>query len=63
MGLGKDDKTLTLTTEYQAYEKDVPVYLQLDMNKYEKGDYKINIEIKDLFNDNMVDSQTILRWK
>ena len=63
MGLGKDEKTLTLTTEYQAYEKDVPVYLQLDMNKYEKGDYKINIEIKDLFNDNMVNSQTILRWK
>ena len=63
LGLGKDEKTLTLTTEYQSYEKDVPVYLQLDMSKYEKGDYKISIEIKDLFNDSVVNSQTILRWK
>ena len=63
VGLGEDEKTLTLTTEYQSYEKDTPVYLQLDMSKYEKGDYKINIEIEDLLNEKVVNSQIILRWK
>ncbi|MGB5528915.1 MAG: GWxTD domain-containing protein [Ignavibacteriaceae bacterium] len=63
IGLGDSENTLTLTTEYQSYERDTPVYLQLDMSKYEKGDYKINIEIKDLLDESVVSSQTILRWK
>ena len=63
IGLGDTESTLTLTTEYQSYEKDTPVYLQLDMSKYEKGDYKIKIEIKDLLDDSAVHSETILRWK
>jgi len=63
IGLGADENTLTLTTEYQSYEKDTPVYLQLDMSKYEKGNYKINIEIKDLTIGSVVNSQTILKWQ
>ena len=63
IGLGEDENTLTLTTEYQSYDKDTPVYLQLDMSKYEKGDYKINIEIEDLAVGSVVNSQTLLRWK
>jgi len=63
IGLGDSENRLTLTTDYQSYERDTPVYLQLDMSKYEKGDYKINIEIKDLLNDSVVSSQTILKWK
>ena len=63
IGLGDSENTLTLTTEYQSYERDTPVYLQFDMSKYEKGDYKINIEIKDLLNESVVSSKTILKWK
>ncbi|MEJ2102957.1 MAG: GWxTD domain-containing protein [Ignavibacteriaceae bacterium] len=63
IGLGADENTLTLTTEYQSYKKDTPVYLQLDMSKYEKGDYKINVEIEDITNGNVVNSQTTLRWQ
>ncbi|MCW9096427.1 MAG: hypothetical protein OQJ93_03480, partial [Ignavibacteriaceae bacterium] len=63
IGLGEAENTLTLTTEYQSYEKDTPVYLQLDMSKYEKGKYKINIEIEDLAVGSVVNSQTLLRWK
>ena len=63
IGLGKDENRLTLTNEYQSYEKNSPVYLQLDMSKYEKGNYKINIEIEDLQNGSLVNSQTILKWQ
>ena len=62
IGLGGDENTLTLTTKYQSYEKNTPIYLQLDMSKYEKGNYRINIEIQDLKNGSVVNSQTILRW-
>ena len=63
IGLRPDENTLTLTTDYQSYEKDTPVYLQLDMSKYEKGNYKINIEIEDVNSGSVVNSNTMLRWQ
>ena len=63
IGLGDKEEVLTLETKYQSFEKNSPVYLQLDMSKYEKGDYNINIEIEDLSTGDVASSQTILRWK
>ncbi|MCK7529461.1 MAG: hypothetical protein MZV64_73870 [Ignavibacteriales bacterium] len=63
IGLGDKEEVLTPETKYQSFEKNSPVYLQLDMSKYEKGDYNINIEIEDLLTGDVASSQTILRWK
>jgi len=63
IGLSDKEEVLTLETKYQSFEKNSPVYLQLDMSKYEKGDYNINIEIEDLSTGDVASSQTILRWK
>ncbi len=63
IGLNQNENKITLSTEYQTYENNTPVYLQLDMSKYEKGEYNLNIEIEDLISGREASSQTILRWK
>lgn len=62
-GLGEGEKQITISTKYQSYEKDAPVYLQLDMSNYEKGIYNLNIEIEDIIVGSKANSQTVLKWK
>ena len=62
-GLGNEDDIITLKTDYQSFEKNVPVYLQLDMNKYQKGDYIITITIEDNLNGSIISTNTVLKWR
>jgi len=39
-------KKIILTTKYQVIEKDPQIYFQLDMNKYEEGEYLMELFIK-----------------
>ena len=47
-GLDKEGKKVALTSKYQTREKDPQMYLQLDMSKYEPGEYVITVSVKDL---------------
>ncbi len=40
-------KKIILTSKYQVIEKDPQIYFQLDMNKYEEGEYLMELFIKD----------------
>jgi GWxTD domain-containing protein len=62
-GIGKEDDKVTLTTNYQSFNRDTQVYLQLDMGKYEKGNYIVRIIIEDKLSDNIVSEKTLLRWR
>ncbi len=59
---GKEDR-LTLTTNYKSLERSVPLYFQLDMSKYESGEYILQIEIEDLQSEEVVTTKTHLRWR
>ncbi len=47
-GLGGADK-ITLTSNYQTFETDPQIFLQIDMGEYEPGNYKITLLVKDNF--------------
>jgi GWxTD domain-containing protein len=61
-GSGTDDQ-ITLKTNYQSFEKNAQVYLQIDMNAYVPGDYIINVTVEDKLTGNESSSETILRWR
>jgi GWxTD domain-containing protein len=61
-GSGTDDQ-ITLSTNYQSFEKNAQVYLQIDMNTYIPGDYIINVTIEDKLTGEEASSETILRWR
>lgn len=63
LGFGSDEDKLTLTTNYKSFKKDVPVYLQIDMSKYNKGDYVLTVEVEDLHNKKIASTETLLRWR
>jgi GWxTD domain-containing protein len=62
-GIGDEDDKVTLTTNYQSFNKDTQVYLQLDMGNYEKGNYIVRIIIEDKLSDKTVSEETVLRWR
>lgn len=61
-GSGSNDE-VTLTTDYQSFNKNTPVYLQLDMNGYQPGDYIITVTIEDKVADKETSSNTLLKWR
>ncbi len=63
LGFGSEEDKLTLTTNYQSFKKDVPVYFQIDLSKYSKGDYMLSVEVEDLQNKESVSAGTLLRWR
>ena len=63
LGFSSDEDKLTLTTNYKSFKKDVPVYLQIDMSKYNKGDYILTVEVEDLHNKKTANAETLLRWR
>jgi len=62
-GIGDEDDMVTLTTNYQSFNKDTQVYLQLDMGNYEKGNYIVRIIIEDNLSDKSVSEETLIRWR
>ncbi len=63
VGLDKEGKKISLTSKYQTQEKDPQMYLQLDMSKYERGEYVITVTIKDIVTGKEVSSQTEINWQ
>ncbi len=62
VGIDSKGKKITLTTKYQTNESDPQIYLQLDMNKYNSGNYIITISVKDNLTGNEAGSQTEIIW-
>jgi GWxTD domain-containing protein len=54
---------ITLITNYQAFENNAQVYLQIDMNSYLPGDYIVNVTVEDKRTGEEASSETILRWR
>ncbi|MCX6169674.1 MAG: GWxTD domain-containing protein [Ignavibacteriales bacterium] len=63
VGLDKEGKKVALTSKYQTQEKDPQMYLQLDMSKYEPGEYLITVSIKENATGKEVSSQTEINWQ
>jgi len=63
VGLDKEGKKVSLTSKYQTQEKDPQMYLQLDMTKYELGEYVITVTIKDNVTGKETNNQTEVNWK
>lgn len=54
---------VTLTTAYQSFKKNTPVYLQLDMSSYPPGDYIITVTVDDKLAGREASSETLLKWR
>lgn len=63
VGLDKEGKKVSLTSKYQTQGKDPQMYLQLDMSKYEPGEYVVTVSIKDNATGKEVSSQTEINWQ
>ncbi|MDP2036442.1 MAG: hypothetical protein Q8L04_03600, partial [Ignavibacteria bacterium] len=58
---GKGNK-VTLTSNYQTEEQDPQMYLQLDMSKYDAGNYLVTVTIKDKNSGKTTSASTELQW-
>jgi hypothetical protein len=63
LGFGSEEDGILLSTKYQSFNRDIPVYFQIDMSKYTKGDYKLSIEVEDLESGKRVRNDTMLKWR
>lgn len=61
--LGKNQQQVTLTTKYQFHDKNPQVYFQLDMNKYDPGNYLLTVRIKDNITGKEVEHNAGFIWK
>ena len=62
-GIGNEDKEIILTSNYQVAEKDPQIYFQLDMNKYEAGEYLLELLIIDKNSGAEVKTVNFFTWK
>ena len=58
-----NEDEVTLTTNYQSFEKNTQVYLQLDMSGYQPGDYIVTVTIEDKLAGTKASSETLLKWR
>jgi len=63
VGIDKEGNKVSLTSRYQTQEKDPQMYLQLDMSKYEPGEYLITVSIKDIVTGKGTSNQTEINWQ
>ncbi len=63
VGLDKKGEKVSLTSKYQTREKDPQMYLQLDMSKYEPGEYVLTVTIKDKVTGKEVSGGTEIKWE
>jgi len=62
LGIGKDEKKISLTSNYQTPEKDSQIYIQLDLSKYPAGKYLIVVSVKNNLNGNAIETRAVLNW-
>ncbi|MDP3582838.1 MAG: hypothetical protein Q8S39_12965, partial [Ignavibacteria bacterium] len=62
VGLDGKGNKVTLTSNYQTEEQDPQMYLQLDMSKYDAGNYLVTISIKDKNSGKTISASTELQW-
>ncbi len=63
IGIKGDEQRIDLTSKYQTKEKDSKIYLQLDMNGYEPGNYILSVRIKDNIAGKEAEQISNLIWK
>lgn len=63
LGLVSGEKKLSLVSNYNLKGKDHQLYLQIDMNRFAPGNYKISAMVKDKLSGKETISETILRWQ
>jgi hypothetical protein len=63
IGIDKSGNKISLSSNYQTQDKDSQMYLQLDMSKYDPGEYLITLNIKDNNNGSQASASTDLIWK
>lgn len=62
-GMGNENKEIILTTKYQVTEKNPQIYFQVDMNKYEAGEYLLGLSIKDKNSGEKTKTEKIFFWQ
>ena len=55
--------SIGITSKYQTKEKDSRIYLQLDINGYEPGNYILSVKIKDNISGKETEKISNLIWK
>ncbi len=63
VGVSKNNEGITLSSNYKTQGKNSQIYLQLDMNKSQPGDYLILVTISDNISKKEVSNSTIIKWK
>lgn len=62
VGLDGKGNKVTLTSNYQTEEQDPQMYLQLDMSKYDAGNYLITVSVKDKNSGKTISASSELSW-
>ena len=62
VGLDGKGNKIMLTSNYQTEERDPQMYLQLDMSKYDAGNYLVTVTIKDKNSGKTISASTELQW-
>lgn len=63
VGINKKNEGITLSSKYQTPDKNSQIYLQLDMNALEPGDYIIVVTISDNLSKKEVSRSTHIKWQ
>lgn len=63
VGLDGKGNKIMLTSNYQTEEQDPQMYLQLDMSKYDAGNYLVTVSIKDKNSGKTISASTELTWQ
>ncbi|KAF0141972.1 MAG: hypothetical protein FD122_1059 [Stygiobacter sp.] len=63
VGLDGKGNKIMLTSNYQTEEQDPQMYLQLDMSKYDAGNYLVTVTIKDKNSGKTISASTELTWQ
>lgn len=58
-----NDNELTLETNYQSFEKNTQVYLQIDMSNYDPGDYRVSVTVEDKISGDETTVESIIFWR
>ncbi len=60
---GGSDDELTLETNYQSFEKNTQVYLQVDMSNYDPGEYRVSVSVEDDISGEEATEESIIYWR
>ena len=63
IGIDKNKEGITLSSKYRTPDKNPQMYLQLDMNNAETGEYKIIVTIFDNISKKEISKSTLIKWE